>query len=668
LEEIDKLKDDFLANTSHELRTPLHGIIGIAESIIEGAAGKVSNAARANLKMVVQSGKRLAALINDILDFSKIKHQDLALQLKSVDLRSIAEVTLVLSKPLLGKKQLNLENNIPDDLPYVSADENRLHQIFFNLVGNAIKFTEKGTVKITAHQEGSMIIVSISDTGIGIPESKQEQIFRHFEQADGAIAREYGGTGIGLSLTRKLIELHAGNIRVESAVGEGSSFIFSLPISDKKPADLPISNPVSNVIHMDDFLEQQPDPVKEDLMQMGKYRILAIDDESINLQVIKNHLSLKNYQVFRAATGEEALALLDSEEKFDLVLLDLMMPKMSGFEVCKKIRQTYSQSELPIIIVTAKNQIGDLVESLDSGANDYLTKPFSSQELVARTESHIKLAELYKKVMNFNTELEHKVQQRTKELNKTLDQLSQAKEVAETANQLKKEFLSIVSHDLKTPISGILTFSSLLLQNADNPLNVQASAQSIAEFARQMSVIIGNLLDVNRLERNEYELFPGRVDLYDVLGKIIERFEYVAFEKQIRINLSEKSRDIFIYADETATNQIFDNLISNAMKFSEKNTTIDIRLEENGESIVCFVEDQGQGLTADDMKKLFIKFERLSAQATAGESSIGLGLAIVKRLTELLGGTVRAESKGKGHGSQFIVNLPIFSGQAFLVR
>jgi len=240
LHKADKLKDEFLANTSHELKTPLNGIIGIAEALIDGSAGDITPAQTSRLTMILTSGKRLLNLVNDLLDFSKLKHHDIALSKKPVDMKQITELVMILSMPMMAGKSLKLENEIGENLPLVMGDENRLQQIMHNLIGNAIKFTESGTVRITAKElipepregmrENNHLEITISDTGIGIPEDKFDTIFKSFEEADATISRMYGGTGLGLSLSKQLIELHGGTIRVESEPGKGSDFIFTLPV------------------------------------------------------------------------------------------------------------------------------------------------------------------------------------------------------------------------------------------------------------------------------------------------------------------------------------------------------------------------------------------------------------------------------------------------------
>ncbi|MBF0224367.1 MAG: response regulator [Desulfobacterales bacterium] len=412
LKRFDKLKDEFLSNTSHELRTPLNGIIGLAESLIDGAAGKLSDNAKYILTLIVSSGKRLANLVNDILDFSKLRNKELVLRQNPVDIKQLAEVILMLSQPFISDKKLTLNNKIPNNIPFALGDENRIQQILYNIIGNAIKFTETGEVNISAKFQDGMIEISVSDTGIGIPKEKQETIFQSFEQADGSIERKYGGTGLGLAITKSLIELQGGKIWVKSEMGKGSIFSFTLPSTNEKPEinkkdiipkikideltrkknnvriyDINIKNDQESELGLQD---------KHEKIITGDFKglkVFAIDDESINLQVIKNNLMLVGIEVETSISGFQAFEQL-KHYKPDIILLDVMMPNMNGYEVCAELRKIYPANELPVIMLTAKNQVSDLVEGLESGANDYVTKPFSKNELIARIYTHYQLAKI----------------------------------------------------------------------------------------------------------------------------------------------------------------------------------------------------------------------------------------------------------------------------------
>jgi two-component system, sensor histidine kinase ChiS len=397
LKKVDRMKDEFLANTSHELRTPLNGIIGLSESLFDRMDQRDQ---QEDLSMIIASGKRLANLVNDLLDFSKLKNFDITLQRKPVDLHSVADIVLRISAPLISGKKIELRNNIPEDFRAADGDENRLQQILSNLVGNAVKFTESGYVEITASLKDELITVKVKDTGIGVPENKWEVIFQEFQQADGSIAREYAGTGLGLSISKHLVELHGGKIWVESTPGDGAIFYFTLPAADKKAALRENHQELSKVFYAgdhEDSLSALSGQEAENLLKNDKslINILIVDDEPINHQVLKNHLSSGTFRITRAMNGEEALKALENGMRYNLVILDVMMPRMTGYEVCQKIREKYVPSELPVIMVTAKNQVKDLVQGLNIGANDYLAKPFTKQEFLARINTQLDLHRIF---------------------------------------------------------------------------------------------------------------------------------------------------------------------------------------------------------------------------------------------------------------------------------
>lgn len=390
LKHIDKLKDQFLANTSHELRTPLNGIIGLSESLREGVAGEPSENMKNDLEMIISSGKRLSGLINDILDFSKLREKDIVLKLKPIDLYTAVEVDLRIVYPSTIGKPVKLLNQIPKDIVAVNADESRLQQIMLNLVSNAIKFTKEGAITISAVQKEDMVFISVKDTGIGIPKDKLESIFDAFDQVDASIEREYGGTGLGLNIARQLVELHGGSIEAESEQGKGSVLTFSLPVSLEKaikPSEgIAITRPkiITGVV---------TDQKTEVILGVGNFCILVVDDDPVNRQVLVNYLKEDTFRVIQAEDGLDALKVLENNT-IDLVLLDVMMPGMSGFEVCQRIREKHLSSELPVIMVTAKDQVVDLVQGLNIGANDYLIKPVSRDEMLARIKTQLNLLKI----------------------------------------------------------------------------------------------------------------------------------------------------------------------------------------------------------------------------------------------------------------------------------
>ncbi len=401
LRRVDALKDQFLANTSHELRTPLQGIIGLSESLYEEESNQEK---RENLSMIISSGRRLNVLINDILDFSKLKNHEIELARRPVSLHVLADVVLRNLSLIAQRKGLQLINEVSPDLPAALGDENRMQQILYNLAGNAIKFTETGHVRISAsltEQRPSMLRLEVEDTGIGIPEAYQDSIFQEFEQGDGSTERQFAGTGLGLTISKQLIELHGGAIGFSSQVGHGTTFYCTFPVSDQDADSRSVSPEASAQLSKvlaaptaEPALKQPPALAELNLEEREKVHILVVDDEPVNQQVLKNYLARGAYRLTQAMNGEEALKALDSGETFDLVLLDVMMPRLSGYEVCQHIRERFLPSELPVIMITAKNQVVDLVQGLNAGANDYLSKPFSKEEFLARLEVHLNLHQI----------------------------------------------------------------------------------------------------------------------------------------------------------------------------------------------------------------------------------------------------------------------------------
>lgn len=394
LHEMNRLKDEFMANTSHELRTPLHGIIGLAESMLVSGKLQGMDTEKRHLNMIISSGRRLSNLINDVLDFYKMKEYGIRLQFEPLFLRSMVDAVLTISAPLADGRSLELINQISADLPPVHADESRLEQILYNLVSNAIKFTEHGYVLISAKEQDGKICISVQDTGIGIPQDRQKDIFELFTQVDGSISRQFPGTGIGLSIVKNLVELHHGKLTLTSQEGKGSCFTFDLPISDASPESKLIKLSETPILKEDSTSNKPQMYLQESTlssslnMNQKTHHILVIDDEPINLEILRACLVEQGYGVMLASGGKEALMMIE-EQLPDLILLDLMMPGMSGYQVCQHLRKQWNLVTLPIIILSAKNQLSDLEEGFRVGANDYLTKPFYSREILSRVRTQL---------------------------------------------------------------------------------------------------------------------------------------------------------------------------------------------------------------------------------------------------------------------------------------
>lgn len=387
LRSLDRLKDEFLAVTSHELRTPLQGIIGIADSIRDRTGGLESGELDRRLELIVSSGRRLADLVGDILDFSALRYGDIRLNPAPIDLGAFARQQLALIAYNVDPRQkLELRNEVPADLPPVLADEARLTQIVQNLLANAVKHTGTGRITIAARPVADeRIEVRVEDTGTGIEPERLERIFRPFEQ--GGAPGTAGGIGLGLSIARVLVELHGASLQVDSRPGAGSSFYFTLPVSRERtgsPAtgSQELSPPLlAGVRTVAEAGTSILTPRKTEQETPDLPLILLVDDEPVNIEVMRAYLQ----GVARVVSARNVAEARDClrENQPDCLVLDLMMP-VSGLDLLRELRAERSLIELPVLIVTALTRTGTLMEALELGANDYLTKPFEKEDFLLR--------------------------------------------------------------------------------------------------------------------------------------------------------------------------------------------------------------------------------------------------------------------------------------------
>lgn len=376
LKKADAIKDTFLAHTSHELRTPLQGILGLTEGLLTKT---LDAAAHEDANLIIQSARRLSHLVNDILDYSRLKERELVLNFTDIDLGVQVNKVVRSLEYISRSKSVAVINEIPVNSCFVRADEQRLQQILFNLIGNALKFTTKGKISVQAGAQGDLVEVGVVDSGMGIPRDKHIEIFEKFGRIDEGAA---SGTGIGLTITKSLVELHGGQIRVESTVGIGSTFSFTL-----QPAQalsrLPDTDSPAAIA-----------PRVKDTVNPGSGYVLLVEDDPIILLSTAEHLRRRGYEVATAHTGTAACELIAASPTPALAILDLMLPDISGLALCREIRNRYSGRELPILMLTARSQFQDFLSAANAGANDYLTKPFETGDLFLRIDNLLSLARL----------------------------------------------------------------------------------------------------------------------------------------------------------------------------------------------------------------------------------------------------------------------------------
>jgi len=383
-----KIKDQFISNMSHEIRTPLNAVIGFADLL---GGTQLTQEQNEYVSIIKNASDNLLSLVNNVLDLSKLESGEIELEKVPVDPKKVLHDVAKIMEPRTAAKgiglNIHIDNNVPDK---VTGDPLRLSQILFNLIGNAIKFTDKGYVEVSCKKVNgpddikNYLSFSVKDTGIGVPKEKQEAIFERFTQAGNNTQRLYGGTGLGLNITKSIVDMHGGTLKMESAPGEGTTFYFILPF-DK----------CHN--HVEETIADQSSGIKPVLPEGVMLQVLLVEDNQINAMLARQVLENEGFMVTHVVNGEEAVTMVQ-EKSFDVVLMDIQMPVMNGLDATMAIRKLDSPvSTIPVVAMTANSLYGEMQNCFNAGMTGYVSKPFKPDNLFAAIFNAVDINEVKRK-------------------------------------------------------------------------------------------------------------------------------------------------------------------------------------------------------------------------------------------------------------------------------
>lgn len=394
VEEANRLKTEFLSNMSHELRTPLNSIMALSRVLKLQAGEKFTSEEADYMDVIERNGAKLLSLINDILDLSRIESGRVDLKIRKLSLESVITIILDNHEYMAEEKGIQLRSSFPADMPMIESDETRIFQILQNIISNAVKFTEKGSVAVIAEADTNQAVVSIRDTGIGIVESALPGIFEEFRQIDGTHARKYEGTGLGLAIAARSAELIGAAINVESAPGVGTNFTLRFPLSWSEPGTLQSGAITFSAGFETVTVETQHDNKKDTDVDVEGSKgnsatgdgpvVMIIDDDEDNIIVVQAVLK-ELYNVTYSYDGQEAMDMI-RESSPDLILLDMSLPGKSGFIVARELKQEDATRRIPLIALTALTMAGDRERILSAGCDDYIAKPYNIDLLKQKIE------------------------------------------------------------------------------------------------------------------------------------------------------------------------------------------------------------------------------------------------------------------------------------------
>ncbi|OJH37109.1 two-component system sensor histidine kinase/response regulator [Cystobacter ferrugineus] len=642
LAELDRAKTAFFSNVSHEFRTPLTLMLGPLEDLL--ASGRLPDEVRQPLELIHRNGLRLFKLVNTLLDFSRLEAGRVQASYQPTDLAALTAGLTSAFDSAMEKAGLRLRVECEPLPEPIWVDREMWEKVVLNLISNAFKFTFDGEIAVRLRWRGQHVELSVSDTGTGIPPEEQSRIFERFHQVRGARGRSHEGSGIGLSLVRELVKLHGGDMRVDSTPGQGSTFTVCIPTGfahlPRERLEAPLTQE-STGLGAAPFLDEAsswlatppPAPMQAPTapeapsargLVPGGHILLA--DDNVDMRDYVRRLLETRFTVVAVADGQAALAAARTHVP-DLVLSDVMMPGLDGLGLLRELRADPRTAAIPIILLSARAGEEATVEGLQSGADDYLVKPFSARELLARVEGALRLAR----------------------------ERAERERLAVERAEFEQYLIGIVSHDLRNPLAAITLTATTLLRGTELGERQRKSIGRIFASAERANRMIRDLLDFTKARLGGgLPIHPARLDFHALGRQVVDELQVAHPE---RVILLEQRGDGQAHWDGDRMAQVLTNLIGNALHYSSTGTSVQVKALGEAETAVFEVHNEGVPIPEGQLPRLFQPMQRGEKTTDNAGRNVGLGLYIVEHIVRAHGGTIEVRSR-EGEGTTFRVRLP----------
>ena len=637
LTDLNRTKTVFFSNVSHELRTPLTLVLSPIEQVQRG--GRLGGADRERLDIALRGGRRLLKLVDSLLTFSQAEEDRIKARYEPTDLAQLTTDLASMFRSLFEQAGVALSVDCPSLPEPVHVDPEMWAKIVLNLVSNAFKFTLSGEVRLCLRSKDDSIELEVSDTGCGIAEKDLPHLFERFFRGEASQARSVEGTGIGLSLVRDLVTAHRGDIRAQSKEGVGTTITVAIPWGT---AHLPIerigkgrtpprleNGALPYVEEARGWLSQ---PLAMTTAPTSSEEILVVDDNA-DMRLHLSRLLQARWRVSSAPDGVTALQRIRAHAP-DLVLADIMMPGLDGFGLLDELRKDAATADIPVMLLSARAGEEASSQGLKAGADDYIVKPFSARDLIARAELHLARAHAKANVRK-------------------------AREAAEEAGRARDEFFATLFHELRTPLASLQTWIQLLRSDRLPATNIPAALEALDTSSRSLNGLVQDLLDYSSVIRGELRVEPRlAASVIPIIAPVIQAFQPVAQMKELTLECEPHGTGGPVRVDALRLQQVVWNLISNAIRHTPSGGRIHVGISTQDSAIEIVVRDTGVGISQEELPHVFGRYWR-GKTASADSRGLGLGLAIARRIVELHGGAITAHSAGTGCGAAFSVRFPL---------